>query len=85
MNGSVVSVLVSDVGVEYRHGELVWIARVETWLLPWSSMDSSVWIRCWWSVSTAGNGCSGMHRLSVSRQLATDAVVRTASQCHDSW
>ena len=28
--------------------------------LPWSPMDSSVWIRGWWSVSTAGNGCNGM-------------------------
>ena len=37
------------------------------------------------SVSTAGNGCSGMHRLTVSRQLATDAVVCIVSQCHDSW
>ena len=26
------------------------------------------------SVSTAGNGCSGMQRLTVSRQLVTDAV-----------
>ena len=66
------------------HG-VPWIASVETWQLPWSPMDSSVWIRGWWSVSTAGNGWSGMHRLSVSRQLATDAVVCTASQCHDSW
>ena len=55
VNGSVVSVLISDVGVEYRHGELVWAervwkpgslrgvpwrARVETWQLPWSPMDS---------------------------------------------
>ena len=55
MSGSVVSVLISDVGVEYRHGELVWTerawkpdslhgvprrARVETWQLPWSPMDS---------------------------------------------
>ena len=37
------------------------------------------------SDSTAGNGCSGMHRLTVSRQLATDAVVCTVSQCLDSW
>ena len=34
--------------------------RVEVWQPPWSPMDSSVWIRGWWSVSTAGNGCSGM-------------------------
>ena len=39
----------------------------------------------WWSDTTAGNGCSGMHRLTVSRQLATDAVVCIVSQCHDSW
>ena len=37
------------------------------------------------SVSTAGNGCSGMHRLTVSPQLATDAVVCIVSQCDDSW
>ena len=40
----------------------------------------------WWSDNTtAGNGCSGVHRLTVSRQLATDAVVCTVSQCLDSW
>ena len=39
----------------------------------------------WWSDTTAGNGFSGMHRLTVSRKLATDAVVCTVSQCHDSW
>ena len=60
-------------------------ARVDAWQLPWSSMDSAVWLRDLWSVSTAGNGCSGMQRLSVSRQLATDAVVCTASRCLDSW
>ena len=53
--------------MEYRHGELVWtervwkpgsfhgvpwIASVETWQVPWSPMDSSVW--GWWSVTTAG-------------------------------
>ena len=27
-------------------------------------------------VTTAGNGCSGMQRLTVSRQLVTDAVER---------
>ena len=66
------------------HG-VPWIAIVETWQLPWSPMDSSVWIRGWWSVSTAGNGCSGMHRLSVSRQLVTDAVVCSVYRCLDSW
>ena len=49
-------------------------------------MDSSVLdAEFWWSDTTAGNGCSGIHRLTVSRQLATDAVVRIVSQCHDSW
>ena len=77
VNGSVVSVLISDVGVEYRYGEVVWKpgslhgvpwrARVETWQLPRSPMDSAVWI---WL---------------TSRQLATDAVVCNVSQCHDSW
>ena len=47
------------------HG-VPWIASVETWQLAWSSMDSPVWLRDWWSVSTTGNECSGMHRLSVS-------------------
>ena len=42
-------------------------------------------MRDWWCDTTAGNGCSGMHRLTVSRQLATDAVVCTVSQCLDSW
>ena len=37
------------------------------------------------SDTTAGNGCSGMHSLTVTRQLATDAVVCTVSQCLDSW
>ena len=60
-------------------------ARVEAWQPPWSPLDSPVWTRGWWSVSTAGNGCSRMQRFTVSRQLATDAVVCTASQCHDSW
>ena len=75
--------------------------RVETWQLPWSSMDSEwrslaasmeshgevwwkrgsfhgvswtaqFWMRGWWSVSTAGYGCSGMHRLTVSRQLVLE-------------
>ena len=48
-------------------------------------MDSSVLDGGWWSDTTVGNGCSGMHRLTVSRQLATDAVVCNVSQCHDSW
>ena len=65
------------------HG-VPWRARMETSQLPWSPMDCSVWIRGWWSVSTAGNGC-GMHCPSVSRQLATDAVACTVSQCLDSW
>ena len=65
------------------HG-VPWTARVETLQLPWSPMDSSVWIRCWWGVSTAGNGCCGMQRLSVSRQLETDAVVCNVSRCLDS-
>ena len=50
------------------HG-VPWRARVETWQLSWSRMDSAVWIRDWWT----------------SRQLATDAVVCTVSQCLDSW
>ena len=37
----VVYVLISDVGVEYRHGELVWTARVEAWQPPWSPMESA--------------------------------------------
>ena len=54
----------------------------------WSPMDSSVldaglvecldsWLRMQWclpshSVTTAGNGCSGRHRLTVSRQLVLE-------------
>ena len=82
------------------HGERVWkrgsfhgvqsIASVETWQLSWSPMDSSVWILGWWSVSAAGNGCSGMHRLSVSRQLVMDTVERSGlsikcSICSYQW
>ena len=37
------------------------------------------------SVSTAGNGCGGMQRLTVSRQLVTDAVVCSVYRCLDSW
>ena len=37
------------------------------------------------SVSTAGNGCSGMQRLTVSRQLVTDTVERSVYRCLDSW
>ena len=74
--------------------------RVETWQPPWSPMERcggnvaasmeshgqlSSGCGVWWSDTTAGNGCSGMHRLTVSRQLATDAVVCTVSQCLDSW
>ena len=44
--------------------------RMETWQFPWSPMDSSV--------LDAGFG-------GVTRQLATDAVVCTVSQCLDSW
>ena len=47
-------------------------------------MDSAVWLRDWWSVTTAGNRCSGVQRLSVTTP-ATDAVVCTVSQCLDSW
>ena len=70
MNGSVASVLVSDVGVEYRHGELVWTQRV------WKpgSLHGVPW-RAQFGYAVGG----------VSRQLATDAVVCTVSQCIDSW
>ena len=51
------------------HG-VPWRGVVETWQLPWSPMDSSV--------LDAGFG-------GVTRQLATDAVVCTVSQCLDSW
>ena len=43
---------------------------METWQLPWSPMDSSV-------LDAEFGG--------VTRQLATDAVVCTVSQCLDSW
>ena len=62
--------------------------RVETWQLLWSPTESAVWIRDWWTsrqlvtdavacatshaITTTGNGCNGMHRLSVSQQLTTD-------------
>ena len=35
----VVSVIISDLGVENRHGELVWTARVEAWQPPWSPKE----------------------------------------------
>ena len=112
VNGSVVPVLISDVGVEHPYGELAervwkpgslhgvpWRARVETWQLTWSPIDStggnlaasmeSHGLRSLDAglvdVTTAGNGCSGMQRLSVSRQLATDAVVCVVYRCLDSW
>ena len=81
------------------HG-VPWIASGEVWQPPWSPMERcggnvaasmeshgqlSSGCGVWWSDTTAGNGCSGMHRLTVSRQLATDAVVCTVSQCLDSW
>ena len=50
--------------------------------VPWIAQ---FWMRGWWSDTTPGYGCSGMHRLTVSRQLATDVVVCTVSKCHDSW
>ena len=66
VNGSAASVLISDVGVEYRHGELVWTEGV------WKpgSLHGVPWI------AQLGHGVGG-----VSRQLATDAVVCSASQC----
>ena len=63
------------------HGERVW-QRGSFHGVPWIAQFG---YGVWWSVTTAGNGCSGMQRLTVSRQLVTDAVVCTASQCHDSW
>ena len=65
----------------------MWTERVvETWQLPWSPMDSSVldaglvecldsWLRMQWYAPS----------LSVTRQVATDAVVCTFLQCLDSW
>ena len=49
-------------------------ARVETWQLPWSPMDDTVWIRDWWT----------------SRQLVTDGVERRGLSikcrvCSDQW
>ena len=78
------------------HGE-VWWKRGSFHRVPWTAQ---FWMRDWWCDTTAGNGCSGMHRLTVSRQLATDAVVhrptlsrqlatdavvRIISTGHDSW
>ena len=63
------------------HGE-VWWKRGSFHGVPWTAQ---FWMRGWSSDRTAGNGCSGMHVPSVSRQLAADAVVCTVSQCHDSW
>ena len=37
--------------------------------VPWTAQ---FWMRGWWSDTTAGNGCSGMHRLTVSRQLVLE-------------
>ena len=72
---------------------VAWRARVETLQLPCGPMDSECldtrlvecldsWQRMQWyepslSVTTAGNGCSGMQRLPVSRQLVTDTVERS--------
>ena len=63
------------------HGE-VWWKRGSFHGVPWTAQ---FWMRDWWCDTTAGNGCSGMHRLTVSRQLATDAVVCTVPHCLDSW
>ena len=76
VNGSVVSVLISDVGVEYRYGGLVRqsaCGNLAAFIEPhgWRSLDTGLV-----DVTTAGNGCSGMERLLVSRQLVTDAVER---------
>ena len=80
VNGSVVSVLISDDGVEYRYGELVrqnacGNLAVSMESHGWRSLDNGLV-----DVTTAGDGCSGMQRLTVSRHLVTDAVERPGLQ-----
>ena len=64
------------------HGELSLDTGLVECLDSWQRMQ---WYAPSLSVSTAGNGCSGMHRLSVSLQLVTDAVVCNVSRCLDRW
>ena len=44
-------------------GQSVWWKRGSFHGVPWTAQ---FWMRGWWSVSTPGYGCSGMHRLSLS-------------------
>ena len=79
----VVSVLISDVGVESRHGELVRQSACGNLAASMESHGERVWKpgsfhgAPW--IAQFGYAVGG-----ESRQLATDAVVCTASQCHDS-
>ena len=87
--GNVATSMESHGEVWWKRGNLhgvPWRGVVETWQLPWSPMDSSVLDAEFGGVTRQlATDCSGMHRLTVSRQLATYAVVRIVSQCHDSW
>ena len=55
------------------HGQLSLVTGLVEHLDNWKRMQ---WFAPTLSVSTAGNGCSGMYRLSVSRQLVMDTVER---------
>ena len=50
-------------------GQSVWWKRGSFHGAPWTAQ---FWMRGWWSVSTAGYGCSGAYRLTVSRQLVLE-------------
>ena len=43
--------------------ESVWWKRGSFHGVPWTAQ---FWMRGWWSVSTSGYGCGGMHRLTVT-------------------
>ena len=58
------------------------VCNVSQCLDSWQRMQ---WYAPSLRVLTAGNGCSDMHRLSVSRQLVTDAEVCNVSRSLDSW
>ena len=58
-------------------GQSVWWKRGSFHGVPWTAQ---FWMRGWWSVSTAGCGCSGVHRLTLSVSTAGIGMPWTLDQ-----